>query len=47
MRADASIHALGDLKGKTLILGSHEAAESTVMPTHFLKREGLDLMLAR
>jgi ABC-type phosphate/phosphonate transport system substrate-binding protein len=43
VRADASIHSLDDLKGKTVILGSHEAAESTVMPTHFLKREGLDL----
>ncbi len=27
----------GDLNGKTLILGSREAAESTVLPTHFLK----------
>ena len=43
VRADADVHSLGDLKGKTLILGSREAAESTVLPTHFLKQEGLDL----
>ena len=43
VRTDSEVHALGNLKGKTLILGSREAAESTVLPTYFLKKEGLDL----
>ncbi len=42
VRADADIRGLDDLKGKTLILGSQEAAEATVLPLFFLKREGLD-----
>jgi ABC-type phosphate/phosphonate transport system substrate-binding protein len=42
VRADAGISTLDDLKGKTLILGSHEAAEATVLPLFFLKREGVD-----
>ncbi|HZW29454.1 MAG TPA: PhnD/SsuA/transferrin family substrate-binding protein [Isosphaeraceae bacterium] len=41
VRADAGIHSLDDLKGKTLILGSRQAAEATVLPMHFLQREGL------
>ena len=43
VRADAKIRTLDDLKGKTLILGSRQAAEATVLPIHFLKREGLNL----
>ena len=43
VRTDANIHSLDDLKGKTLILGSRQAAEATVLPIHFLKHEGLDL----
>ena len=43
VRTDADIHSLDDLKGKTLILGSRQAAEATVLPIHFLKHEGLDL----
>jgi ABC-type phosphate/phosphonate transport system substrate-binding protein len=43
VRADANVRTLGDLKGKTLILGSRQAAEATVLPLHFLKREGLSL----
>jgi phosphonate transport system substrate-binding protein len=43
VRADAKIRTLDDLKGKTLILGSSQAAEATVLPIHFLKRDGLSL----
>ena len=43
VRADANIRTLGDLAGKTLILGSRQAAEATVLPIHFLKGEGHDL----
>jgi ABC-type phosphate/phosphonate transport system substrate-binding protein len=42
VRTDADVRAIDDLKGKTLILGSHEAAEATVLPLYFLKHEGLD-----
>ncbi len=42
-RADANIRSLGDLKGKTLILGSRQAAEASVLPVHFLEKEGLNL----
>ena len=42
VRKDAGIHRLADLYGKTLVLGSHDAAEATVLPVYFLKREGLD-----
>jgi ABC-type phosphate/phosphonate transport system substrate-binding protein len=40
-RADADIRSLADLMGKTLILGSRQAAEATILPLHFLKAEGL------
>jgi len=43
VRTDAGIHSLDDLKGKTMILGSRQAAEATILPVHFLKREGLGL----
>jgi phosphonate transport system substrate-binding protein len=42
VRKDAGIHRLADVHGKTLVLGSHDAAEATVLPVYFLKREGLD-----
>jgi ABC-type phosphate/phosphonate transport system substrate-binding protein len=42
-RTDANIHSLGDLKGKTLILGSRQAAEATVLPVHFLEKAGLNM----
>jgi ABC-type phosphate/phosphonate transport system substrate-binding protein len=41
VRADARIRTLDDLKGKTVILGSSQAAEATVLPIHFLNREGV------
>jgi len=42
-RADANVRSLDDLKGKTLILGSRQAAEAAVLPVHFLEKEGLNL----
>ena len=47
VRADAYIRTLDDLEGKTLVLGSRQAAEATVLPIHFLKREGLNLTGSR
>ena len=41
VRADASIRAPEDLAGKTLVLGSRQAAEATVLPVHFLRRQGV------
>ena len=43
VRKDAGISSLNGLAGWTLILGSRDAAESTVLPLYYLKREGLDL----
>jgi ABC-type phosphate/phosphonate transport system substrate-binding protein len=42
VRKDAGISGLADLPGKTLVLGSHDAAEATVLPIHFLKQEKVD-----
>jgi phosphonate transport system substrate-binding protein len=42
-RKDAGIGSLGQLGGKSLILGSNDAAEATVLPLYYLKREGIDL----
>jgi phosphonate transport system substrate-binding protein len=42
VRKDAGISALSALAGKTLVLGSKDAAEATVLPLHYLKGEGLD-----
>jgi ABC-type phosphate/phosphonate transport system substrate-binding protein len=41
-RADSGIQSLEELAGKKLILGSSQAAEATVLPSHFLKKEGVD-----
>jgi ABC-type phosphate/phosphonate transport system substrate-binding protein len=41
-RAEAGIASLDDLPGKTLILGSSQAAEATVLPIHLLKQEGVE-----
>ena len=42
VRKDAGVSTLEDLHGQTLVLGSRDAAEATVLPVHFLKQEGLD-----
>jgi ABC-type phosphate/phosphonate transport system substrate-binding protein len=42
VRKDAGIDSLGDLKGKTMIFGSCDSADSTVLPVHFLKKDGVN-----
>ena len=42
VRADASIRTPEGLAGKTLVLGSRQAAEATVLPVHFLRRQGVN-----
>jgi ABC-type phosphate/phosphonate transport system substrate-binding protein len=41
-RKGVGIESLGQLGGKALILGSADAAEATVLPIYYLKREGID-----
>lgn len=41
-RSGSKIKSLADLEGKKLVLGSSQAAEATVLPLHFLKKEGVD-----
>ena len=41
-RMDSGISGLGDLAGKTVVFGSRDAAEATVLPTYFLRKEGFD-----
>ena len=42
-RAGSEIKSPADLAGKQLVLGSSQAAEATVLPLHYLKKEGVDL----
>jgi phosphonate transport system substrate-binding protein len=42
VRADASMRMPDDLAGKTLVLGSRQAAEATVLPVRFLRRQGVN-----
>lgn len=42
VRKDASIASLGDLRGKTMIFGSCDSADATVLPVFFLRREGVN-----
>ena len=46
VRKDAGVASLSGLAGKTLILGSHDAAEATVLPLYYLKAEAVDLEIA-
>jgi ABC-type phosphate/phosphonate transport system substrate-binding protein len=43
VRSDSGIKTLADLAGKKLVLGSSDAAEATVLPLYYLKREKVDL----
>jgi ABC-type phosphate/phosphonate transport system substrate-binding protein len=43
VRSDAKIDSVDQLAGKRLILGSSQAAEATVLPLHFLNKEGIQL----
>jgi phosphonate transport system substrate-binding protein len=42
-RSDASIGSLADLKDKSLVLGSEQAAEAYILPVHFLANAGVNL----
>jgi ABC-type phosphate/phosphonate transport system substrate-binding protein len=42
VRKDAGISSPADLPGKTMIFGSCDAADATVLPVHFLRKEGVD-----
>jgi phosphonate transport system substrate-binding protein len=42
VRADASVRTPLDLAGKSLVLGSRQAAEATVLPVHFLRGQGVN-----
>ena len=41
VRADAHVATLADLAGKTMVFGSCDSADCTVLPIHFLKRQGV------
>ena len=43
VRKESGITATAGLEGKTLLVGSREAAEATVLPLHYLKKEGVKL----
>lgn len=43
VRRDAKIESLGDLSGKTVVLGSNQSAEATVLPRYYLAQQGVDL----
>jgi ABC-type phosphate/phosphonate transport system substrate-binding protein len=42
VRADSEIRSLADLTAKRLVLGSTQAAEATVLPLYYLRKEGVD-----
>jgi phosphate/phosphite/phosphonate ABC transporter binding protein len=39
---DSGISSLGDLSGKTMVFGSCDSADSTVLPVYFLKKAGVN-----
>jgi ABC-type phosphate/phosphonate transport system substrate-binding protein len=41
-RGDSGIESPRDLGGRRLVLGSAQSAESTVLPLHFLNKDGVD-----
>jgi phosphonate transport system substrate-binding protein len=42
VRKDANIATLDDLAGKTMVFGSCDSADCTVLPIHFLKKKGVN-----
>src|SRR5262245_48424267 len=42
VRKDAQVAALGDLAGKTMVFGSCDSADATVLPVYFLRKEGVN-----
>lgn len=41
-RSDRPVKSLNDLPERTLVLGSHDAAEATILPRHYLEQAGVD-----
>src|SRR5262245_3509380 len=41
-RKDANLASPSDLQGKTMIFGSCDSADATVLPVYFLRKEGVD-----
>src|SRR5439155_3866495 len=41
VRKDAGISSLADLAGKTMVFGSCDSADCTVLPIHFLSKQGV------
>jgi ABC-type phosphate/phosphonate transport system substrate-binding protein len=42
VRKDAGVSSPGDLAGKTMVFGSCDSADCTVLPVYFLKKEGVN-----
>ncbi len=42
VRKDADVATLADLAGKAMVFGSCDSADATVLPVHFLKKDGVD-----
>jgi phosphate/phosphite/phosphonate ABC transporter binding protein len=42
VRKDANINSLSDIHGKTMIFGSCDSADATVLPVYFLRKEGVN-----
>lgn len=42
VRKDANIASLSDLHGKTMIFGSCDSADATVLPVYFLRKQGVN-----
>jgi phosphate/phosphite/phosphonate ABC transporter binding protein len=42
VRKDADVASLSDLAGKTMVFGSCDSADCTVLPVHYLKKEGVN-----
>src|SRR4029077_12330234 len=42
VRKDANLVSLGDLQGKTMIFGSCDSADATVLPVYFLRKDGVN-----
>ena len=43
VRKDSGIHALSDLPGKTLAIGSRDSTQARILPLYYLNLEGVDL----
>jgi phosphonate transport system substrate-binding protein len=43
VRREAGLHALADLHGKRLAVGSRDSTQARILPLHFLRAEGVDL----